>query len=271
MPTQPTTRRTTQGYGANPRDYAKFGFKGHEGIDYATPNGDPAYNSKRGSVGIAQGNYGAYGTCVIIRTTEGEGLIYAHLQSFIVRPGQPVAEGQIIGYTDNTGNSTGPHLHFGYQPQYLQNLNNGYWGCADPAILFNQVNKMVSDSEYSRVVQVALRGIAEARRHAYMAKHGRLPTAQEYNASADLVTNQNMAPEEVYKRMAQISEGGESYWKEINDKFALGLTAAQIKAAAKDWENEFPGELLKSVSGGPGDTSWKQKVKDYIDSLPVGG
>ena len=42
----------------------------------------------------------------------GYSTYYAHLSSILVRPGESVARGQRIGSVGNTGNSTGPHLHF---------------------------------------------------------------------------------------------------------------------------------------------------------------
>lgn len=138
MPRVPVSCVVTQNFGANPVAYRPFGLNGHEGKDYGCANGTPIYNAKAGVVGLSISSYGAYGTCVVVRTVNGEGLIYAHLRNFIVTPGQKVAEGQVVGYTDNTGNSTGPHLHFGYQPAYMSNLSNGYFGCANPDVLFNQ-------------------------------------------------------------------------------------------------------------------------------------
>lgn len=150
MATQPVSCPVTQIFGANPGAYARFGLRGHEGKDYGCGNGTPVYNAKAGVVGLSSGSYGAYGVCLVVRTTGGEGLIYAHLSRFLVRQGQGVAEGQLIAYTDNTGNSTGPHLHFGYQPQYMSNLNNGYFGCANPDVLFNQGGGLNPDDEQYR-------------------------------------------------------------------------------------------------------------------------
>lgn len=53
-----------------------------------------------------------YGNTVIIHHPNGLYTLYAHLSSFNVTAGQKVAQGDVIGQSGNTGNSTGPHLHF---------------------------------------------------------------------------------------------------------------------------------------------------------------
>jgi len=83
----------------------------HEGIDISVPEGTPVRAAKPGAVILAAytGGYGNY-TCV----NHGGGLssCYAHQSSFAVSPGDQVAQGDVIGYSGNTGSSTGPHLHF---------------------------------------------------------------------------------------------------------------------------------------------------------------
>ncbi len=83
----------------------------HEGIDISVPEGTPIRAAKPGTVILAAytGGYGNY-TCV----DHGGGLssCYAHQSSYAVSPGDQVAQGDVIGYSGNTGSSTGPHLHF---------------------------------------------------------------------------------------------------------------------------------------------------------------
>lgn len=120
--------KKSQSFGENPQIYKQFGMKGHNGIDWATPNGTPIYASRSGKV-IHNGKKGGYGLC-IRQWVEGVGeLIYAHLQKTI--DNSYLKEGQLLGYADNTGFSTGPHLHFGYRP-LGHNANNGYHGWEDP-------------------------------------------------------------------------------------------------------------------------------------------
>jgi hypothetical protein len=127
----------TQVFGANPANYRPFGLNGHEGIDFGVWNGTEVRAAVGHWIGVASLSYGNYGTCIVGRTPAGEGIIYAHLQRILVSAGQWVNAGDLIAYSNNTGNSSGPHLHFGYQPQYLSNLNNGWWGCSDPTAILN--------------------------------------------------------------------------------------------------------------------------------------
>lgn len=96
----------TQGYGKTPYN------DNHTGIDYALPEGTPVLASEAGTVMQAGWLYGGWGECVIIQHDDGNSTLYAHLKSVAVVVGQKVQRSQIIGYSGNTGNSTGPHLHF---------------------------------------------------------------------------------------------------------------------------------------------------------------
>ncbi len=83
----------------------------HEGIDIAVPEGTPIRAAASGTVIIAAytGGYGNY-TCI----DHGKGLstCYGHQSGYAVSAGDSVSQGQIIGYSGNTGHSTGPHVHF---------------------------------------------------------------------------------------------------------------------------------------------------------------
>ena len=83
----------------------------HDGIDIAIPTGTPVKAAASGEV-IATKWLEGYGNVVIISHGQNFSTLYAHLKSFAVKEGQEVKQGQIIAYSDNTGWSTGPHLHF---------------------------------------------------------------------------------------------------------------------------------------------------------------
>ncbi len=85
---------------------------GHRGIDMANNVGTPIYASDNGYVSFAGWSTVGYGNLIIVNHNNGFSTIYAHLSRFYVVQGQPVARGQTIGAMGNTGNSTGPHLHF---------------------------------------------------------------------------------------------------------------------------------------------------------------
>ncbi len=85
--------------------------RGCTGIDWAVAVGTPITAAADGVVAMAE--YAAnYGNHVHIYHYGRNVTIYGHLERFIVAPGEKVVEGQVIGYSGNTGDSSGPHLHF---------------------------------------------------------------------------------------------------------------------------------------------------------------
>jgi len=82
----------------------------HTGVDFAVPVGTPVLAVADGK--IEHANWGkSYGNQVVQKVAGGW-VIYAHLNAVRVKPGATVAAGQIIGESGNSGNSSGPHLHF---------------------------------------------------------------------------------------------------------------------------------------------------------------
>ncbi|MCU0482411.1 MAG: peptidoglycan DD-metalloendopeptidase family protein [Anaerolineae bacterium] len=83
----------------------------HPGIDLATPVGTPVKAANSGRVIFSGWNSFGYGYMVAL--VHGPTItIYAHLSEYYTNCGQDVVAGQVIGASGNTGNSSGPHLHF---------------------------------------------------------------------------------------------------------------------------------------------------------------
>ena len=80
-------------------------------VDIANQTGTPIYASDSGVVVLAKWYFG-YGNCIIINHAGGYSTLYGHLSAYKVSVGATVEQGQVIGSMGNTGNSTGPHLHF---------------------------------------------------------------------------------------------------------------------------------------------------------------
>lgn len=124
----------TQRFGPSDIDYSAWGLIGHAGIDYGCPSGSPVYASISGTVkkmGYEANGFGNY-----IRIDDDEGYsIYAHLSNATVVTGQVITQGTMIGRSGNTGNSTGPHLHF-ERHQNSESKANGYNGAVDPTPYF---------------------------------------------------------------------------------------------------------------------------------------
>jgi LysM repeat protein len=87
---------------------------GYNGVDYGMPIGSPIYAAAAGTVIISKssGYNGGYGEYVTIQHPNYTQTVYGHMSNPVVSVGQKVDQGQLIGYSGNTGKSTGPHLHF---------------------------------------------------------------------------------------------------------------------------------------------------------------
>ena len=83
----------------------------HAGIDIAVPEGTPIRAADSGRVIIA-GWTGGYGNYTCISHSGSLSTCYGHQSRIATSVGANVSKGQVIGYSGNTGNSTGPHLHF---------------------------------------------------------------------------------------------------------------------------------------------------------------
>ncbi len=91
------------------------GYPGHKGLDIAGNWGTPVVAAESGTV-IAANDYDSWGMSwgyyVLIYHNDTFTTRYAHLSSLVVSEGQYVEQGTIIGYEGDTGNVTGPHLHY---------------------------------------------------------------------------------------------------------------------------------------------------------------
>jgi murein DD-endopeptidase MepM/ murein hydrolase activator NlpD len=83
----------------------------HAGIDLAAPTGTAIRAADSGQVVLA-GPQGGYGNYTCIAHTRSLATCYAHQSRILVRSGETVFKGDVIGAVGNTGHSTGPHLHF---------------------------------------------------------------------------------------------------------------------------------------------------------------
>ena len=83
----------------------------HSGVDWSCPQGTPIMATASGRV-VRAGWYSGYGYCVDIQHANGVMSRYGHLSSIKVSVGQTVSQYDVVAYSGNTGDSTGPHLHF---------------------------------------------------------------------------------------------------------------------------------------------------------------
>ncbi|WP_201351950.1 peptidoglycan DD-metalloendopeptidase family protein [Hydrogenimonas urashimensis] len=84
----------------------------HRGLDIAAPEGAPVRASEEGVV-VDAGDFFFSGNLLFIEHGQGLMTLYAHLKRIVVKPGEKVQKGEVVGYVGRTGRATGPHLHFG--------------------------------------------------------------------------------------------------------------------------------------------------------------
>ena len=109
----PSTTQVTQTFEDHIRRAAALNLQNYNGgIDFAVGTGSSVKAAQAGSVSVIRNDATGYGTHVRIQHADGYLTIYGHLQSASVAVGDEVNAGQVIGKSDNTGSSTGPHLHF---------------------------------------------------------------------------------------------------------------------------------------------------------------
>lgn len=121
-----------RGYAAVSSDFGPRVLEGeremHYGVDIVAPHGSPVRAARSGRVIESRADFKrGWGWTVVIEHPDGWITRYAHLSANLIRAGEPVAQGQVIGRVGNTGRSTGTHLHFG---TYLR------WNPKDPLSLY---------------------------------------------------------------------------------------------------------------------------------------
>lgn len=110
--------------------YTKFGLLGHNGQDFGLPVGTPVLAPHDGKVIEAMFDPTGYGWYIKIENPK-EGSILGHFREAPkFKAGQTVLAGQTVGISGNSGNSTGPHLHWGYY-RFPRKRDNGFSGTVD--------------------------------------------------------------------------------------------------------------------------------------------
>jgi murein DD-endopeptidase MepM/ murein hydrolase activator NlpD len=84
----------------------------NDGINLAVPEGTPIKAAEDGVVAYAGSELKGYGNLVLVRHPNGFVTAYAHASDILVKRGEAVKRGQVIGHAGQTGNVTSPQLHF---------------------------------------------------------------------------------------------------------------------------------------------------------------
>jgi len=96
-------------------------WRAHRGIDYAAPIGTRVKATADGTVQFV-GREGGYGNLIVLRHQSKFSTLYGHLSRFAngIHKGSRVAQGDVIGYVGMTGLATGPHLHYEFRVNNVQ-------------------------------------------------------------------------------------------------------------------------------------------------------
>lgn len=136
-------RRTlVSGYGMRFHPISKV-WRMHTGMDFAAKIGTPIYATGDGVVKFAGSDASGYGTYVILDHGYGYQTLYGHMSKLRTTQGKRVKRGEIIGEIGNTGQSTGPHLHYEviYRGQKVNPINYYY--------------KDITPEEYNTLLEMA--------------------------------------------------------------------------------------------------------------------
>lgn len=262
----------TQGFGQNPEDYKQFGLAGHNGLDYGLPMRTRVLSPHHGKVIEATLDPQGYGLYIKIENDK-EGSVLAHFAELRVGVGDLIEEGQLIAYSDTSGNSTGPHLHWGY---YLlpRDRTNGYAGFIDQISLINKmsgtfvdektfINLVAKSSGYDQVVQYLDLGDPNAtpadKVTASIAGIKSSVSACQNNLT-DTETNLKIAKQEIVNKIEQLAREREDCQEQGKIQNArIDSLSKQLKIA-----QEPQGELMSRIKALEGQVDNLAKEKGEL-------
>jgi len=245
----------TQGFGENPQVYRPFSLPGHEGLDWGVPTGTPILAVDAGAITKAYTVPGSdpktnpYGLHLKLAHSWGE-TVYAHLSRVDVKLNDVVKSGQQLGLSGSTGNTTGPHLHFGlrlkgYDPK------DGWFGYTNPDryLAWPQGADPALITDLNRQVQQAREALATAQggfdfqRHELSTQAGLwreqvagllrryndndLPPSADLLSSLELLLQNNALAAHLQESQAQAD-----FWRERVTDLARRYTPGQLPANA---------------------------------------
>jgi len=225
--------RITQKFGENPDVYKRFGLNGHDGQDWGMPNGTPLYTPISGIVKEARIDPAGYGHYLRIENSE-LGVVLAHLKSFNVGESKEVTEGELVGWSNNTGFSTGPHLHFGIYTKPRQ-YQNGYRGYVDPEPFLNE--DMATIKELEKKIEVLEHRQKELETDIERKNTLIKEREDELRKTAKEIHDWREAAEKFNQELAQWKEYTETYKKDIAS-LSEHSTAVGVKLNEIEQENQ---------------------------------
>lgn len=201
----------TQLFGENPDSYTRFKLNGHNGIDIAVPVGTPVCAADDGVIDRISTDPAGYGLYVRIKHAWGISL-YGHFSAVVNQQGDNVAGGQMFAKSGNSGNSTGPHVHFEIRPD-SEPKTNGYNGAVDPMPYLQQTQVTINTSQVLENVETKL---------AVVKSEVRLRSTPEINSTNILL----LLPEGLHVGIVSLKIIGKNTWACLG----RGLWCAMVNA-----------------------------------------
>lgn len=262
--------------------YKEYGLLGHNGLDYSMPTGSRVLAPHDGKIIESTLDLNGYGIYVKIENSV-EGSVLAHFKEARVGVGDGVKEGDLIGYSNNTGNSTGPHLHWGYY-RFPRDRTNGFAGFIDQTPYLGQQN---TSSELQGQLDTC-RLDRDSHHNDRMAMYEELGFTGTFNlvVAVEEIKKLRNIDTQVKEKDEQLSEAQ----TEINDlkgmldhyqKINLDLTekATDLSERADELEKDYVKtslnyreamgriEALQKLIDKPALTGWKKLIVDLISKL----
>lgn len=128
----------------------------HKGSDMKAKRNTPVYATANGIVEwAAYHKRSGFGNLIILVHLYGFKTYFAHLKKIVVKSGQYVKKGELIGYTGNSGISNGPHLH--YEVRFIQRPLNPYWFIKWTQENYNQIFEKEKKVPWQSVIEAMSR------------------------------------------------------------------------------------------------------------------
>jgi len=255
----------SQYFGENPAAYAKFGLKGHNGLDIPIQSNTKLYSVINGVVTEQTSDPTGYGNYVKIEN-DACGVLYAHLSRFVLKVGDHVNAGDLVGYSGNTGNSTGPHLHFGVFPK-PRDRSNGYAGYINP--LGDQIEWVQSfDDDAEEKIKELEAKVEELRKQR---EEYRKEVSELEQKLADTVEDRNRLSQDTARLQIKLNETLDRHADELKTKQdhidSIQITLAEVNQQHSALTNQYAKLIEENESNKATLSNAQQKFIRYEEEL----